>query len=407
MALRLSFTLSLLTCLAFNSHCQILFSYKPGIIVTNDHDTVSGFIKDRGSIRNSRTCIFKKDRQSKSQKFLPGHILAFRFTHDKYFESAEININDQVEKRFLEVLVKGSISLYSNKNKTYYIQKEESNITELVNEKIYLTIVPEENIQVSRMSYLKYAYDNYIYKDTLRSVLSDSKRIQNQINNARYTKKSLIGITSGYNKTTAGVNNYIKDLKPEQLQFGFYLGGFHNRLQFLSVYDQQSYMPFNSYLAGAFLGYPLTFIRENFIFQTELNSSWGKLQHQIPHIPYQSNLEASFFKIGIGLLLKYEMFPRHLISPSIAVGKNTNYGVTTVLTSTTYTDFKLYQFDLGGWFGEVGLTYRVSPESSLFINLRMNSLYNLTLKNNLYGQYILNPFNDKLNVGSVIIGVKF
>ncbi len=89
--------------------------FRKGFIVTNIQDTVQGLVAYRSNLRNYESCIFRKE--ANTREYLPPEIIGFGF-HDDQFFSSQI-----VQNAFVEVLVKGDISLYKFREK-YLLKKD-------------------------------------------------------------------------------------------------------------------------------------------------------------------------------------------------------------------------------------------------------------------------------------------
>jgi hypothetical protein len=103
--------------------------FRPGYIINNNDDTISGQIDYRGDLIMKNTCRFKEPGSSIID-YTPNDIKAFRFIDSKYYVVKEI----QGRKVFLEYLIKGKINiyyLYSDNAEHYYIDKENEQMEEI------------------------------------------------------------------------------------------------------------------------------------------------------------------------------------------------------------------------------------------------------------------------------------
>ncbi len=104
--------------------------FREGYIIQHNGDTVFGKIDYRNDGLMGRVCRFKANNATKSKKYLPNEIKAYRFVDSKYFISAKVLNKDS----FLEYLINGKINIYylrDHHGDHYFVQKENSGILEL------------------------------------------------------------------------------------------------------------------------------------------------------------------------------------------------------------------------------------------------------------------------------------
>lgn len=109
--------------------------FHKGFIVTNNGDTLQGFINYKNDISLSKKCEFKSSKRGKKQIYSPLQIHSFCILGQKYYISKEIN----GDKRFLDCLVKGDLSIYISPHKfkdLYFIEKGNSFTTITFNDSI-------------------------------------------------------------------------------------------------------------------------------------------------------------------------------------------------------------------------------------------------------------------------------
>ncbi len=104
--------------------------YKPGYVITNSADTLSGNIDYRGDILMGSICKFKTD-SGIVKLYSPKDIVSYRFINSKYYVSREIND----KAFFLEYLIKGKVNIYYLRDDAgdhYYIDKEGLRLSEII-----------------------------------------------------------------------------------------------------------------------------------------------------------------------------------------------------------------------------------------------------------------------------------
>jgi len=169
-------------------------NFRPGYIITNEMDTISGLIDFRTYKMNAHSCKFKVSDISKEKVYSPGDIYGYRFTDDgKYYVTKDIEINRQLKKVFLEYLVQGVISLYFYPDdiSDYYFFSNESG------EMIPVTTQQEKKI-VNNKTGKTYIMDDIQYKWTVNNIFKESKSVLKDVNKMSFNKNKMINITKKY-----------------------------------------------------------------------------------------------------------------------------------------------------------------------------------------------------------------
>ncbi|MFZ6013419.1 MAG: hypothetical protein ACOYXT_23960 [Bacteroidota bacterium] len=96
--------------------------FRPGFVITANGDSLIGFVANRSARKNSEACLFKLTKTSEPGKYLPGQISGFGISGYKYFESKIIPTKGK-KPMFVEVLVKGRLSLYNDRH-VFYAEKD-------------------------------------------------------------------------------------------------------------------------------------------------------------------------------------------------------------------------------------------------------------------------------------------
>lgn len=388
----------LLITVSFSLAVNGQINYKKGYVITNGNDTIYGRINDRGGYANAKVCVFKP-KNGPVVRYLPEDIMAYRMLKDKYYVSKRVYVRGKYRNLFIDVLLKGEVSLYHNwKNKdlAYYIEKKDSGMVGLLNEEVMLRYKPEGNVAVLYSP--TYILSNKIYRDTLRSVFSDSKKIQYKIQNISYDPKALTQITKAYIHEVCEGNdciNYERDLRKYSPRFGVFAGVQMNEISFLpsvkGLYSNEEpstivAKDFNSYPLGIFVNIPLPRINDRLSFQIEAIWTDRLYKEDLPdNQNFTSRIEIANQGIGIPLLLKYQI-GRGFITPSFAIGKETSFVFESkvrleesVEEKLKLKDFIVHPIQKGGWLGEVGLNFKLGNHLTLFSNLRYQMGKNLII----------------------------
>ena len=104
--------LTLLFLIVYFGSIQAQRDYRKGYIITNQQDTVYGWIDYRGDIRNSKVCSFKKTETDQATEYSPSDIAAYRFINSKFYVSKNVGSEYVPKLVFLEYLVNGLANLY-------------------------------------------------------------------------------------------------------------------------------------------------------------------------------------------------------------------------------------------------------------------------------------------------------
>lgn len=318
---------------------------------------------------------------------------------DKYYVSKNVYVRGKYRTLFVDVLLKGDVSIYHNwrnKDLSYYIEKKDSDMVPLINEEVMLRYKPEGNVAVLYSP--TYILSNKIFRDTLRSVFYDSKKALNLVQDVEYDPKSLTLITKAYIYDVCEGKNcitYERDLRKYSPRFGIYGGIQLNEISFLpskkGLYSKEEpyaieAKEFYSNPLGIFVNFPLPLINDRLSFQIE--AVWNERRYS-EFLPENQNfterVEINTQSVGIPLLLKYQI-GRGFIQPSFAIGKETSFVYDSKVLieepleeKLLAKDFIVHPMQKGGWLGEVGLNFKFAKHLTLFSNLRYQMGKNLIL----------------------------
>jgi len=98
--------------------------YRPGFIIKANGDSLTGFIENGTVKKNSKVCFFKAQRGKAREAFTPDELSAYGILDYKYYDSKTISVEGgEKKKAFVEVLVKGRVSLYRYIDE-FYLEKD-------------------------------------------------------------------------------------------------------------------------------------------------------------------------------------------------------------------------------------------------------------------------------------------
>ena len=163
--------------------------YRRGYIITNQQDTIYGWIDYRGDTRNAKICSFRETETGSATDYTPSDIAAYRFIDSKYYVSKNIGSDDAHHQFFLEYLVNGMVKLYyyrdDDNNDQYFIEKDGH----------LLELKTEQKEEVVEGAIRKTTKKSYI--GTLKATLNVWE-MNKQIDHARLDHSSLIDIAKDY-----------------------------------------------------------------------------------------------------------------------------------------------------------------------------------------------------------------
>ncbi|MBN1416086.1 MAG: hypothetical protein JW973_13375 [Bacteroidales bacterium] len=359
-------------------------NFKPGYIISNSGDTLSGLIDYRGDIKNSNSCVYKADEKSKIVTYKPGDIRAYWFIEGKYYISRTIQINNLSITRFIEFLVDGIANLYYYKDSWsdhYLIEKDDGRILELTNEEKEIFLEDER----------KFVMRSNRHIGILKATFRDCNEIQRKVNNAKLTHKSLINIVKDYHSYICKDEEcivYEKKLSLITIRITPFVG---YNISWIRYFMDETYSPldfeysFNPSL-GLILNTMIPSVNEKITLQFEAEAGkyyfygYHKITETafIEHIDY--HIHALFLKNLISLKYTY---PKGKFRPTASIGggihsiiKNSSRRVSELeLKDMVYTnefhDIPLDKISICG-SGTLGVNYYWNNKRYIFFALHYN-----------------------------------
>ncbi|MDO1451472.1 outer membrane beta-barrel protein [Rhodocytophaga aerolata] len=360
--------------------------FRDGYIVTHNGDTLRGFVDNRTETKNARQVGFKSTLSGEVTKYDPTTINAYGLTGDKMYEAKTIPVDStSTQKAFVELLVKGKISLYRFKNDgSLYIEKDAKPLQALYQTdiKVYRNGLPY--IQIRK---------NYI--GTLQWYMSDCSQIQKKIDHAKLDYLSLMKIVDAYNHCGQEKGSLRTKRKFIVISAGA-VGG----LQVSKMHSSTEGRGLVEYINHAQFGYSLqpsggVFIKTNFPWITTKISLYAEGQYTKAHyssnyvwtmpnavVNYREELAYTLSYLRIPVLLRYT-FPRGRIKPFVQAGGTFDFILSQssrhiseqewTNTKTVYTfENKPASFNPSFFYGTIGtgLEFSLSKKLWGFIELR-------------------------------------
>jgi hypothetical protein len=422
--------------LLFSYYASGQLNYKKGYLITFKNDTIPGFIRDRGEIRNATKCMFKEHKKSVVIKYTPNEIKSYRFINGKQYHSIQVFQKEEFRNAFAEVLINGELNLYhswGNKNAAYYIESEDNKITCLSYELLNL----KENSTDFYKLPKHYFFDIEEYKNSLDSIFKKCPGIKLKIEELEYETKPLVNITKEYINCTCKKKEcieYVKNFAATKPSFGVFSGIQLSEINFLESEIQSDVSI--SFPFGLFYNLPLPLINERLSFQIELIYNSLKYNRGFRNLPgIYSDINISSNLVSFPLFVKYTV-PMNNLSVSFGIGKESAYifnseantvpsksgqnGVISVV-EFEYREkgFFIHHSQKEGWFLDLGLDYKVCPKFSIFSNIRFQTNLNLLIEEKNYNNYrfyiaekmnnLINPHRNiyRTNSATLFLGIRF
>ena len=165
--------------------------YRRGYIITNQLDTIYGWIDYRGDVRNAKICSFRKTETEPVTEYTPADIVAYRYNDSKFYISKNIGTTDAPRQVFLEYLVNGLAKLYyyrdDNTNEYYYIENN-GHFLELK--------IDEKEVEIDGKTRIKTVKT---YVGVLKATLNVWD-MNSEIDKAKLEHSSLINIAKDYHQ---------------------------------------------------------------------------------------------------------------------------------------------------------------------------------------------------------------
>jgi len=199
MKLRIFFTFLLLSFCFTATFAQS--NFRRGFIITNEQDTVSGWIDFRTDVRNMQVCDFRESETGETRTFLPGEIFGYRFYDEgKFYVSREIMIDNAPRTVFLEFVVQGMMNLY------YYIDTlPDDNVEYFFFEDQSGRMIPARkrpDTFVLNNSGGRETRRDFHYKGIVRYLFGEHETIERQVNNLEFNHRTMINIVREYHDLT-------------------------------------------------------------------------------------------------------------------------------------------------------------------------------------------------------------
>ncbi len=301
--------------------CSAQRDFREGFVIKQPGDTLYGLINYRGGSRDYTTCIFKQSGDIETKIYAPEDISGFGFPGDRLFVSKIVDtVAVDTLKTFIEVLVRGAVSLYTYNGK-YFLQKKDAPLYELAIVKSEILKDGQKAIIVTKK-----------YLGILSMVLSDCEEAREMIPNVTLDERPLTKLVEVYNICVNSPYETILSGKPRvKVSFGLSAGLNNSNLEIFSRIrsDQVSYVdvPYgksNSFQPGISFNFlfprfseKLSFVAEVSYFKSSFYSF--TINEYLGEINQESSVTIGIKQLTIPVGFRYTFFAGK-ISPYANLG---------------------------------------------------------------------------------------
>ncbi|NDV68438.1 outer membrane beta-barrel protein [Dysgonomonas sp. 25] len=400
----------------FVATCLCAQNYQKGYIVTNENETIRGYIDFRTDEVNCKQCTFKKELNAQPEIYYPEDIQTYRFDDGKYYVSRNVKIGDTESTVFLEFLVEGIMNLYyyTNNNQKYYFFEDEKGEMTLYTQRP--DRINDENQVVT----------DYKYRNLIQYYFRDNKTIMKKAVNMKFNQKSFIDVAKQYHQDvcTSGEDCIVYvNKKPDEssikLNFSLYAG----IQQSTYIFDVAGAVGYNidskkhtSKNIAPVIGAQVDIMNPRWskYFSIQAGLQLSQFKKKTPEIEIQKNISSIYYysfdykgiTISPKLGVKYT-YPEYRLRPSISAGVlytifanpsfeqtiSQNNGLNPIIS-----DYKMRKTHLG-YYISLGIDYEVKTAGSIFIRASLEN-YTKSDASQFHGK-------DKIKTPNIVLGYTF
>lgn len=397
------------------SYCQS--DFQPGYIITNDGDTLHGYVDFRGEDYNARKCAFRLSSEGPTTTYSPGEITAYHILGGRYYISADIVVDDEEYAVFLEQLVDGKASLYAlapgiiigreemyaSARKLFFLETAEHGLQILENTE---TIIKREGqfkwvnntaVKTSN-SYVKVGHE---YIAILKVNFQDQFELMDEIERTKFEQADLIRITTKYHELACPDEAciiYSKEGPKIKNRIAF-IAGTHTSM--LKISDPWVSDETGNILCHSATGYVAGFQIESYSagfyerFFSRISILYSEVTHEYADAGSESHIKYSTFHLGMSL--NY-MYPRYRLKPFAGVGV---YFMQSFENDESYigSDWRTYN----------PARRSIGPEVNLGANYELGPNMNLKLQASYYYEMFRNSkdtfYESNINTLQIAMGL--
>ena len=289
--------------------------YRKGYIITNQQDTIHGWIDYRGDVRNAKICSFKKSETDQATDYTPLDIAAYRFTDSKFYVSRNIGSADAPKQVFLEYLVNGMANLYYHRDESsrglYFIEKDDH---------FFELKIDEKEVEIDGKTGVAKIKS---YVGLLKATLNVWE-MSDEIDKAKLDHSSLINITKNYHQYTCTDGSecivYEKKKPLMALRIGPVVGADLSKLKLMNDNTEKyKFDPSTNFTVGVNLNFWMPRFNEKIFLQMQV--MYTKYYYfdafESPQKTIDTHIRSNVLQMGF--TIKYE-YPKGKWRPTLAAG---------------------------------------------------------------------------------------
>ena len=356
--------------------------FRKGYIITNQQDTIYGWIDYRGDTRNAKICSFKKTETEQATDYTPSDIAAYRFIDSKFYISSNtIDIVGAPKQIFLEYLVNGLAKLYycreDNVNDRYYIEND-GHFVELKVDRREVVVEGKYGRSYSGLQTVK------SYVGLLKAMLNVWE-MDSEIEKAELNHSSLIDIAKNYHQhvCTDGSECIVYERKKPlvALRIGPVIGADFSTLKLMDFKVEKYHLdPSTNLTVGVNLNLSMPRINEKIFLQMQAMYTKYYFFDAFESPQSQTDVHIRSNVLQMGFAIKYE-YPKGKWRPTLAAGgaaiwmpdaaikENTDrfyqVGIRPSTVEYDFPDRFMYGFEVIS-----GIHYYLTPKRIIFIQVQ-------------------------------------
>lgn len=340
--------------------------FRRGYVILLNGDSLAGEVSYRHTFQNTDFCKFRSAGSRTTSRYTPKQIKAYGFINDKRFESRILSDNRDSVPVFLQVIVKGYLSLLKSES-LYYLENSSHQLTPL----------PRDEDKLINTDKGLFSKRDLRYIGLLNLTIADCNLSANAV---KYTEQDLRALVQNYNRCHRQEGQYYTEKKKDALLTFQVFGGFQNKqITFPDFPSLQGTLPFGG--AGIEFSSPKIFDRLflslDVFYSHERYSTYSKQQSGQVTVHNDYTFQQSLLKVPVSF--RYN-FSNDYNSFYVRIGAFAERQINAKLSiiterefpsdvKTAYSDFSIKQTHTG-YHGAVGYTRGIYGRTKGYIELR-------------------------------------
>ena len=199
----------LLACITMSGINAQINNVVPGFILSNEGDTLFGYLKERNDVANTKSCLFGETQEGDFNEYGPSDISEYKINDGKYYVAKKFKLGEEQKHIFVEFLVNGIADLYYfrlNDKERYLIEKEGEPIIVIEGEVVKSVDLEANDSLYQRAKKLNGSYiktsGNFASKSQSQGriayLFKEDPAIQQKVRNLQFDQRSMIKLTKNY-----------------------------------------------------------------------------------------------------------------------------------------------------------------------------------------------------------------